>query len=409
MKPSELIQKQLEDRQRLSRQLDVFRQSDLQRLAGGFAANNYLNDIQKIAAQVNLVTGRIDTSGFAESARMASSAFAALKASMAGVGADYSEAIRRMSEVPASLKFLQESAHNFELQFRLSNQHDFAKLSGLAASITIPKWSHDIAMAGVNLQRQLEGIRAPFIQMQDSLKSLRGFSELSAIGAAVNLVEPFDAKLVVNLRRDLGDWRDNDVDATDLLDNPGGRVSLYEEHGFNAELTDFPAEGFESALTVTGIDLGAVSTVLAPPPMDMVPAFNVHAYQWLFVFEREMRAYILKCLTEAGGGNWETRLPNGMREKWQEKKAKALSEGESEQPLIHYADFTDYTDIILGRANWRDCFKSTFRREEAVREGFNRLRPIRLITAHMRVMTNEECLILNLEVRRILRAIGILV
>lgn len=405
MKPSDLIQKQLEDSQRLSKHLEAFRQTDLQRIAGGFAANNYLNDIQKIAAQVKLVTGRIDTSGFAESARIASSAIAALKASMGGVGTDFNEAIRRMSEVPASFKLLQESASSFERQFRLINQHDLAKLSGL--TVSIPAWSNDIAMTGVNLQLQLESMAAPFIQIQNSLKSLRGFSELSAIGAAVRLVDPFDAGLVINLRRDLGDWRDTGVDATDLLDDPAGRVSLYEEHGFNAELTDFPAEGFESALTVTGIDLGAVSAVLAPPPSDMVPAFNVHAYQWLFVFERELRAFIIKCLTEAGGGTWEARLPNGMRERWEEKKAKAQSEGESEQPLINYADFADYIDIILGRANWRDCFKGTFKREEAVREGFNRLRPIRLITAHMRVLTNEEWLILNLEVRRILRAIGV--
>jgi hypothetical protein len=406
MKPSDLIQKQLEDSQRLSRQLDVFRQTDLQRIAGGFAANNYLSEMQKFAAQVNLVTGRIDTSGFAESARIASSAFSALKETMASVGTSY-EAIRRMSEVPASIKLLQESASSFERQFRLSNQLDLAKLSGLAASITVPKWSNDIAMVGVNLQRQLESMRAPFIQMQDSLKSLRGFSELSAIGAAVNLADPFNAGLVINLRRDLGDWRDTEVDATDLLDDPARRVSLYEEHGFNAELTDFPAEGFESALTVTGIDLGAVSTVLAPPPAGIVPAFNVHAYQWLFVFERELRAFIIKCLTEAGSGNWEARLPNGMRERWEEKKAKAQLEGASEQPLINFADFADYVDSSLKNANWRDCFKGTFKREEAVREGFNRLRPIRLITAHMRVMTNEECLILNLEVRRILRAIGV--
>jgi hypothetical protein len=73
----------------------------------------------------------------------------------------------------------------------------------------------------------------------------------------------------------------------------------------------------------------------------------------------------------------------------------------------NYADFADYTDIILGKANWRDCFRLTFKREEAVREGFNRLYPIRLLTAHMRPMTNEEWLILNMEVRRILRAIGL--
>lgn len=408
MKPSDLILKQMEDSQRLSKQLEVFRQTDLQHITGALATNDYLTSMQKLAAQVNLATGYFDTSRFAESARIASGAFAALQTSMVGVGGDFSEAMRRMSEVPASLKLLQESAYNFEQQFRLINQHDLAALSGLAAQITIPKWTNDIAIAGVNLQRQLEGIRAPFIQMQDRLKSLRGFSELSAIGAAVRIVEPFEPGLVKNLRRDLGDWRDAEADADDLLDDPAARVTLYEERGFNAELTDFPAEGFESALTVTGIDLGTVSEALAPPPTTAVPVFNVHAYQWLFVFEREIRTFILKCLTQAGDGNWEARVPNGMREKWQEKKTKALSEGESEQPLIHYADFADYADIILGRANGRDCFRETFKREEAVREGFNRLRPIRLITAHMRVMTNEEWLILNLEIRRLLRAIGVL-
>ncbi|UWU68206.1 Swt1 family HEPN domain-containing protein [Bradyrhizobium sp. NC92] len=395
MKPSDLIQKQIEDSQRLAKHLEAFNRTDLQRLTGGYAANDYLESIRKLAGQASRAHA-----SFAESARIASGALASLKASMPGVGGDFSEAIRRMSELPAGLKLLQESAYHFEQQFRLTNQHDLARLSQLAESITVPKWPNDI-------QRQLESIRAPFIQMQDSLKSLRGFSELSAIGAAVRIVEPFEAGLVGNLRRDLGDWRDTEVDATDLLDDPEGRVAVYEERGFNAELADFPAEAFENALTVTGIDLGAVSPMLAPPPADMVPAFNVHGYQWLFVLERELRVFILKCLTEASGGNWEARLPPKMRDKWQEKRAKALSEGEAEQPLINYADFTDYNDIILGAANWRDCFKGTFKREEAVREGFNRLRPIRLVTAHMRFMTNEEWLILNLEVRRILKAIGV--
>jgi hypothetical protein len=250
-------------------------------------------------------------------------------------------------------------------------------------------------------------MKAPFIQIEDSLKSLRGFSELAAIGTAVHLAEPFDASFARNLRLDLGDWRDIGVDASGLLDDPVGRVALYEERGFNHELTDFPATGFESALTVTGIDLGPVSAALAPPPANMVPAFNLHAYQWLFVLERELRAFIVKCLKEAVGDNWESRIPADMREEWYARKAKAVSEGESEQPLINYADFADYSDIILGRANWRDCFKGTFKREEAVREGFNRLRPIRLVTAHMRVMTHEEWLLLNVEVRRILRAIGV--
>jgi HEPN superfamily Swt1-like protein len=412
MKPSDLIQKQLEDSQLLSKQLEVFkqtemiRQTDLQRLTSSFAATDYLREIEKSVAQINLV--KFDTSAVAESARIASAQLAALKTNIAAVGADLSDALSRIAGVPSSFNLLRDHAFNFEQQFRLINAQDFARLSEISISqIQVPNWTAEFAIGSLELQRQLEKIQSPIIQIADSLKSLRGFRELSAIGAAVKLAQPFDTRLVESLRQELGDWREVETDATDILDDPQARISIYSEHGFNAELTDFPAEGFESALTATGIDLGVVSTVFAPPPPEMVPAFNVQAYQWLFVLERELRAFILKCLTEASSGSWEDRLPSGMRDKWQDKKAKALAQGENEQPLINYADFADYTDILLGKANWRDCFKGVFKREEAVREGFNRLRPVRLVTAHMRVMTHEEWLMLNLEVRRILRAIGV--
>jgi hypothetical protein len=407
MKTPDFLQQYIEDSQRLSKQLEAYTNPGLNSITDAVARSTYLSEIERFTAQMDLASHLGDSKLF-EAARVASGQLEGLKASIAASSIDYAETIRRMTEVPDSVKMLQETVLNYEKQFRLSNNEDLLRLSDLTSKMAAPEWVSNFSTVGLEFQRQLEMIQVPFIQMEDSLKSLRGFSELSAIGTAVRLIEPFDSSLVQSLRRDLGDWRDMEVDATDLLDDPVGRVALYEEQGFNPELTDFPAQGFESALTVTGIDLGSVSTALAPPSADMVPVFNVQAYQWLFVFERELRAFIVKRLTEAGSGNWEVRLPPGMRDKWKEKKAKALAEGESEQPLIHYADFADYNDIILGQANWRDCFKGTFKREEAVREGFNRLRPIRLVTAHMRVLTHEEWLVLNLEIRRLLRAIGVL-
>ncbi|MBR0857830.1 Swt1 family HEPN domain-containing protein [Bradyrhizobium liaoningense] len=396
MKLTDQILRQIEESERLTKQLTLVEKLSAPNLSGAIAGIEHL---QKL-------TAGLDLSKYAEAARLASGALASVNTKFA-LGGDLSEAVRKITEVSPALKSLQDQAARYEQLFRPSIQQDFLRLSEVVASIAVPKWPNQVALFGDTIQRQLESIRAPVIQIEDSFRSLRGFGELSAIGAAVRSIEPFAPDLVGALRRDLGDWRDADAEPAELIDDPGRRVALYEERGFNAELTDFPAQGFESALVVTGIGLGAVSNALAPPPAEMVPAFNVHAYQWLFVFERELRAFILKRLMEAADDGWEARLPPGMRDRWQDKRAKALTEGECEQPLIHYADFADYVDIILGKANWRDCFKSTFRREEAIREGFNRLRPIRLMTAHMRFMTQEEWLILNLEVRRILRAIGV--
>lgn len=396
MKLTDQILRQIEESERLTKQVTLIERLSAPNLSGAIAGIDHL---QKLAAG-------LDLSKYAEAARLASGALASVDTKLA-LGADLREAVRKIAEVSPALKSLQDQAAHYEQLFRPSMQQDFLRLSEVVASITVPRWPNQVILVGDTIQRQLESIRAPVIQIQDSFRSLRGFGKLSAIGAAVRSIEPFEANLVGALRRDLGDWRDAEAEPAELIDNPGGRVALYEERGFNAELTDFPAEGFERALVATGIDLGAVSNTLAPPRAEMVPAFNVHAYQWLFVFERELRAFILKRLMEAAGDGWEARLPSGMRDRWQDKKAKALSEGECEQPLIHYADFADYVDIILGKANWRDCFKGTFKREETIRECFNRLRPIRLMTAHMRFMTHEEWLILNLEVRRILRVIGV--
>lgn len=258
-----------------------------------------------------------------------------------------------------------------------------------------------------DFERQLAAIRTPLIHIHESARSLRSLGELTAIGAAVRTIAPFDAALVTGLRSGLGDWRDAELDVDDLVDDPEARVAAYEDQGFNRELTDFPQDSFSTTLSVTRIDLGEVAAVLVPPSADAVPAYNIQAYQWLFVLERELRSFIAKRMFEFAGDGWHSRLPQGMLEKWTQKKAIALANGEPDLPLIEYADFSDYNEILLGRANWRECFQPTFKREEAVREAFNRLRPIRLVAAHMRILTSEDWLLLNIEVRRILRAIGV--
>ncbi|MEH2512797.1 hypothetical protein V1291_004151 [Nitrobacteraceae bacterium AZCC 1564] len=303
---------------------------------------------------------------------------------------------------------LREAVARYESQFRPVIHNDLLEISKLVQQMARPEWSEPLAKMRADFERQMAAFRTPLINIQDSLKSFRAMGELAAMGAAVRTIAPFEPALVLGLRAEIGDWREAEIDVSPLLDDPAGRVAVFEEQGFNSELTDFPTEGFEAALSITHIELGLVAAELAPPPAESVPGFNKGAYEWLFVFERELRLFIEKRLSSIDSKPWQTRLPAGMHDKWQAKRAEALAKGEIEQPLIHYADFADYTDIILSRANWRDCFRSTFKHEEAVREGFNRLRPIRIVVAHMRVLTAAEWLTLNLEVRRFLRAIGVL-
>jgi hypothetical protein len=111
-------------------------------------------------------------------------------------------------------------------------------------------------------------------------------------------------------------------------------------------------------------------------------------------------------MTEVFGRDWiKHKVPGEVANQWNWKREKASSNGEKEQPLINYADFTDYIRIIERNDNWEAIFKFTFKRIESVRESFQRLYPIRLCTMHARFVSHDDELYLLVEVKRILKAI----
>ena len=77
-----------------------------------------------------------------------------------------------------------------------------------------------------------------------------------------------------------------------------------------------------------------------------------------------------------------------------------------EQPLIAYADFSDYIRIIERKDNWARVFKAIFKRPSDVQESFIRLFPVRNITMHARLITLDDELLLRVETRRLINAFG---
>ena len=113
-------------------------------------------------------------------------------------------------------------------------------------------------------------------------------------------------------------------------------------------------------------------------------------------------------MTPTIGENWiKHRVPGDMCRQWKNKQAKALDEGESKQPLIAYADFTDYERIIVRRDNWDKIFASVFRRKSLVQESLQRLYPIRVCTMHARIISQDDELYLHAETTRLLSAMDI--
>ena len=111
----------------------------------------------------------------------------------------------------------------------------------------------------------------------------------------------------------------------------------------------------------------------------------------------------------AFGDNWiKHQVPGDIRKAWREKQDTAREHGDEPRPLIEYADFTDYEIIIVRNDNWNSVFRGAFRNKDSVRESMRRLYPIRLSTMHSRLISQDDELYLLAEVKRILKAIGVL-
>jgi hypothetical protein len=95
-----------------------------------------------------------------------------------------------------------------------------------------------------------------------------------------------------------------------------------------------------------------------------------------------------------------------MYDDWIDKRNRALDAGQNAGQLIEYADFTHYKSIIERKDNWQRVFRRVFRRQEDVRESFQRMFPLRVAVAHARFLTNDDELLLLVESRRLLNAIG---
>ena len=283
------------------------------------------------------------------------------------------------------------------------------KMSGLAESLS----KH--VMEASALQQAMESMRTPWLDIHESMRSIAGFAEIQGIGHALRDLPAFDETLSAALRVDLGDWRDAIIWRKEIFTDLAARSDFYLGLGFNPALTDFTLPAFEQTLDIAGLRgklpplVNGYGSTLPSTEADSEEKGLVRtnaAHDRLQRLERLIRKFIDKEMTRAFGNGWtKHRLPNGLYEQWQEKKRKAEEAGAEELPLVAYADFTDYEPVICKRDNWREVFAPFFGRPESVRESLQRLHPIRLDTMHARLITQDDELLLHVEVARLVKMI----
>ena len=289
----------------------------------------------------------------------------------------------------------------YQERFRLADVHHVSELVAQLGATQTP-----------SAVERLAAMKNPWLDVRDELGAVKRVLELQRIGEVVGNQIAFSESVTARVRNWLGDWR-TPVWREDIWRAPAARADFYDDLGFDADLTDLPAAAFREATEDAGIRSAPylVESYGSPVPPSSTAneeaafARTNEAHDWLQRFESHLRRFIDEQMTRAFGSTWpRRRLPNGMYEKWKEKEDAALAR-QPACPLVAYADFNDYINIITRRDNWGDVFECYFERIEDVRESFQRLRPIRLDTMHARPVSQDDELLLYVEVKRIMSAI----
>lgn len=307
------------------------------------------------------------------------------------------------SDIRKSITATIEAQQAYERLFRLP---EVSELGGIAHEIMERAGLARTVLGGEDaLRTAMAAMRSPWFQIEEGLTSAKAFSEIIAIGRGIDSFRPFDYVFAASLRPDLGDWRDLLSPLPEPLIDPVLRSGFYVERGFDPDLTDFTPSAFDEGLWIAG--LSEQDATVSVDARENSFARATRAFDQLQRFEVALRRFIERVMQDAFGDDWMKRqLPPNMLETWIDKRDKAVKAGHAEQPLIDYADFTDYRAIIERRDNWNTVFKPVFGRTEDVRESLQRLSPVRIATMHARLITRDDELLLLVETKRVLRAIG---
>ena len=292
---------------------------------------------------------------------------------------------------------------------------EYAERFRMANADHVSRLVAQLGTAPASTVKRLVAMKTPWLDVRNELGSVRRVLELRQIGEIIGSQATFSQSVAAQVRIRLGDWRPRITWPDNIWRDLAARADFYANIGFNSDLTDLPTPAFREATEMAGIRSKPPSLVdsYAPPvpsspEADEEAAFDRtnEAHDWLQRFESHLRQFIDVEMTEAFGPNWpKHRLPNGMYDEWKAKKNAAADAGRPECALVAYADFADYSRIIARKDNWRQVFKKYFERLEDVHESFQRLHPIRLDTMHGRPISQDDELLLYVEVKRIMCAI----
>ena len=117
------------------------------------------------------------------------------------------------------------------------------------------------------------------------------------------------------------------------------------------------------------------------------------AYEILMELESNLRQLIKLRLSYLDPSWWNRFVPEDVRRRAVERKSRNErpwpGKSTSDEDLINYVDFADYSKILTKRDNWKNAFESVFKDEMQLASKLRELEPIRNEIAHSRKLTRR--------------------
>ncbi len=235
--------------------------------------------------------------------------------------------------------------------------------------------------------------------------SAEAFARLSRLSDLARLGSAYTDETAEILTDELGEPSEAPAEAETIEQ----REERYDDAGRERELIAFPPASYPTILVSAGY---AVS--FPAPPIVTVEEGLIEPIQFspetghlLQSLEAHLRETVVRCLYALEGDLWiKRRVPEKVREKWNEGRDAARTAGKPVLAPIYYANFMDLADIITSGTNWPQ-FQAAFTSKENLRVSLKRLYFIRNDVAHARPISMTDKLLAIAEGTILFRALGL--
>lgn len=187
------------------------------------------------------------------------------------------------------------------------------------------------------------------------------------------------------------------------------REERYDDAGRDRELIAFPPASYSQIL----VSAGYAVSFPAPPKVAIEEGliepvrFSPETGFLLQSLEAHLRQLVVTRLHALEGDAWiKRRVPEKVREKWNDGREAAKVAGKPVLAPIHYANFMDLADVITAGNNWPE-FQAAFTSKDNLRVSLQRLYFIRNDVSHARPISMTDELLAITEGTILFRALGL--